>query len=231
MKSLKPETVIALNNFLRIWTQNPAFQKHLDISPQNIYLWDEKEPENAVDLNSLINTPVEINFDEFLQIEPEVPLLAEEATPAEDATEFENHPSTNDLTLLVNDLKQTPTPTTRTIINPFSGGTWKDQVDRILKSLSSTGRTRVSLNKKIEAYYYLELLISKSNDPLEIKTFIQKAQSERKAKDTWKGALRIYKLLTLRPKEIILQLRYITATRIIKLPDQDYTQLVSLIRI
>ncbi|CAG8825528.1 12105_t:CDS:1, partial [Dentiscutata erythropus] len=57
----------------------------------------------------------------------EVPLPAEEATPAEVTTEFENHPSTNDLTLLVNDLKQTPAPTTRTITNPFSGGTWKDQ--------------------------------------------------------------------------------------------------------
>ncbi|CAG8776294.1 12175_t:CDS:2, partial [Dentiscutata erythropus] len=86
-------TVIALNNFLRIWKQDPAFQKHLDISPQNIYLWDEKEPENAVDLNPLINTTVEINFDEFLQIETEVPLPAEEATPAEVTTEFGNHPS------------------------------------------------------------------------------------------------------------------------------------------
>ena len=229
MESLKTETVIALNNFLRIWKQDPASQKHLDISPQNIYLWDEEEPENAVDLNPLIDTPVEINFDEFLQTETEIPLSAEEATPAEVTTE--NYPNTNDLTLLVNDLKQTPAPTTRTITNPFSGGTWKDQVDRILKFLSKPGRTRVSLNKKIEAYYYLGLLISKFNDPLEIKIFIWKAQSERKAKDTWKGALRIYELLTLRPKEIILQLRYTTATRIIKLPDENYTQLVSLVRI
>src|ERR1700752_4720116 len=147
MESLKPETVIALNNFLRIWKQNPASQKHLDISPQNIYFWDEQEPENVVNLNPLINTPVEINFDKFLQIETEVSL------PAEVITEYKNHPSTNDLTLLVNDLKQTPAPTTRTITNPFSGETWKDQVDQILKSLSKPGRTQVSLNKKIEAYY------------------------------------------------------------------------------
>ena len=100
-----------------------------------------------------------------------------------------------------------------------------------MKFLSSPGRTRVSLNKKIEAYYYLGLLISKSNDPLEIKTFIQKAQPERRAKDTWKGALRIYELFELRPKEIILQLQYATATRIIKLLDQEYTQLVSLVRV
>ncbi|CAG8828292.1 17675_t:CDS:1, partial [Dentiscutata erythropus] len=107
--------------------QDSASQKHLNISLQNIYLWDKEELENAVDLNPLINTTVEINFDKFLQIETEVPLTAEEATPAEVTMEFENHPSTNDLTLLVNDLKQTPIPTTRTITNPFSGGTWKDQ--------------------------------------------------------------------------------------------------------
>ncbi|CAG8818230.1 22351_t:CDS:1, partial [Dentiscutata erythropus] len=225
MESLKTETVIALNNFLKIWKQDPVSQKHLDISPQNIYLWNEEEPENVVNLNPFINTIVEINFDEFLQIETEVLLTTEETTSAEVTTEFKNHPSINDLTLLVNDLKQTPVLTTRTITNSFSGGTWKDQVDRILKFLLSPGQTRVSLNKKIEAYYYLGLLISKSNDPLEIKTFIQKAQSERKARNTWKGALRSYELLTLRPKKIIFQLRYTTATCIIKLPDQDYTQL------
>ena len=66
---------------------------------------------------------------------------------------------------------------------------------------------------------------------MEIKTFIRKAQSERKAKDTWKGALRIYELFELQPKEVILQLQYTTATRIIKLLDQEYTQLVSLVRV
>ncbi|CAG8615661.1 14998_t:CDS:2, partial [Dentiscutata erythropus] len=139
---------------------------------------DEEEPENAVDLNSLINTLVEINFNEFLQIETEVSLSVEEATPAEVTTEFENHSNTNDLTLLVNDLKQTPAPTTRTITNSFSGGTWKKP-------------SRPNLE---------------SNNPLEIKTFIQKAQSTRNAKKTWKGALKIYELLKQRPKEIIFQL-------------------------
>src|ERR1700752_340533 len=103
MEFLKPETVIALNNFLRIWKQDLASQKHLDISLRNIYLWDEQEPENAVDLNPLLNTSVKINFDEFLQIETEVSLTAEKATSAEITTESENQPSTNDLTLLVND--------------------------------------------------------------------------------------------------------------------------------
>src|ERR1700752_2423337 len=110
MESLKPETVIALNNFLRIWKQDPASQKYLDISPQNIYLWDKEEPENAVDLNPLINTSVEINFNEILQMETEIPFTPKKTPLTEVTTEFENHPSTNDLILLVNDLKQTLAP-------------------------------------------------------------------------------------------------------------------------
>src|SRR6185437_10080252 len=156
-----------------------ASQNYLDISPQNIYLWSDQEPENAVDLNPLIDAPVEIDFDEFLQIETEVLPSAVEVTPAEVVTELENNVSTTNLTCLVDDLKQTPAPTVRTLTNPFIGGTWKDQANWILKFLSSPGQTQISLNKKIEAYYYLGLLISKTNDPLEIKTFIQKAQSER----------------------------------------------------
>ena len=62
--------------------QDPASQNHLDILPQNIYLWNDQEPENAVDLNLLISAPVEINFDEFLQIETEVLPSAVEVTPA-----------------------------------------------------------------------------------------------------------------------------------------------------
>ncbi|CAG8558656.1 7443_t:CDS:2, partial [Gigaspora rosea] len=132
----EPETVIALNNFLRIWKQDPASQNHLDISPQNIYLWSDQEPENAVDLNPLIGAPVEIDFDEFLQIETEVPPSAVEVTPAEVATELENNVSATNFTCLVDDLKQTPAPTVRTLTNPFIGGTWKDQANRILKFLS-----------------------------------------------------------------------------------------------
>jgi hypothetical protein len=123
MESLRPETVIALNNFLRVWKQDPASQNHLDISPQNICLWSEQEPEKVVNLNSIIDAPVEISFDEFLQIETEVPPYIEEITSAEVVTELENTSSTNAFTCLVDDLKQTPTPTTRTLTNPFIGGT------------------------------------------------------------------------------------------------------------
>ena len=191
------------------------------------------EDTEQLEINSLVvNDTAEMNPNlEFEDIQEEtllVPIGSQvEVAPPEVVTELENTSSTNAFTCLINDLKQTPTPTARTLTNPFIGGTWKDQTNRIL---SSPGRTRVSLNKKIEAYYYLGLLISKSNDPLEIKTFIQKAQSERKAKDTWKGTLRIHELFELQPKETILQLQYTTATRIIKLPDQEYTQLVSLVR-
>jgi hypothetical protein len=225
---LQPETVIALNNFLQIWKQDPASQNHLDISPQNIILWSDKEPEKVIDLNPIIEAPVEFNIDEFLQLEEIQPSLIE--TPLNEVpTELESN-NTNHLTQIINDLKQTPEPTTRSITNPFSGGTWKEQVNRILKFLSNPGRTRHNLNKKIEAYYYLGQIISKSNNPSEIKDLIQNAQVTRRAKDTWKGALRIYEVLELRPKEITLQLKYVTATHIIKLLDDEYTQLLESIR-
>src|SRR6185437_6912682 len=167
------------------------------------------EDTEQLEINSLVvNDTEEINPNlELEDIQEEtlaVPIVSQvEVTPAEVVTELENNDSTTNITCLVDDLKQTPAPTARTLTNPFIGGTWKDQANRIFKFLSSPGRTLVSLNKKIEAYYCLGLLISKTNDPLEIKTFIQKAQSERKAKDTWKGALRIYELFKLRPKEVI----------------------------
>ena len=108
MEFLRPETVIGLNNFLRIWKQVPASQNHLDISPQNIYLQSDQEPGNAVDLNPLIGAPVEIDFDEFLRIETEVLPSAVEVTPAEVVMKLENNVSTTNFTCLVDDLKQTP---------------------------------------------------------------------------------------------------------------------------
>src|SRR6185437_9147255 len=170
------------------------------------------ENTERLEINSLVvNDTEEINPNlELEDIQEEtlsVPIDSQvEVTPTEVVTELENNVSTTNFTGLVDDLKQTPAPTARTLTNPFVGGTWKDQANRILKFLSSPGRIRVSLNKKIEAYYYLGLLISKTNNPLEIKTFIQKAQFEIKAKDTWKGVLSIYDLFELRFKEVILQL-------------------------
>ena len=232
MESLKlqPETVIALNNFLQIWKQDPASKNHLDISPQNIFLWNDQEPEKAIDLNPIIEAPVEFNIDEFLQIE-DLLLPSVETQSTEVTTELNKDHDTNHLTQIINNLKQTPVPTTRSITNPFSGETWKEQINQILKFLSTSGRARLNLNKKIEAYYYLGVIISNSNEPLEIKNLIQKAQVIRRAKDTWKGALRIHELFESRLKEILLQLKYVTTTHIIKLLDEEYTQLLKAVKI
>src|SRR6185295_14068299 len=176
MESLKlpPETVIILNNFLQIWKQDPASKNHLDISPQNIFLWNDQELKKAINLNLIIEAPVEFNIDEFLQIE-DLPLPSVETQSTEVTTKLNEDHDTDHLIQIINDLKQTPVPTTRSITNPFSGGTWKEQVNRILKFLSTSGRAQLNLNKKIEAYYYLEVIISNSNELLEIKDLIHKA--------------------------------------------------------
>jgi len=114
---LQPEIVIALNNFLQIWKQDPASQNHLDISPQNIILWSNKEPEKVIDLNPIIEAPVEFNIDELLQLEEIQPALVETSLNKV-TTELESN-NTNHLTQIIKDLKQTPVPTTRSITNPF----------------------------------------------------------------------------------------------------------------
>ena len=83
----------------------------------------------------------------------------------------------------------------------------------------------------MEAYYYLGLKIAKSDSLSDIKAFLWKAQSERKARDTWKGSLRIYELFGNQPKETILQLQYMTFTHIVKLVDHEYTQLLESVRV
>ena len=136
---LQPKTVITLNNFLQIWKQDPASKNYLDISPQNIFLWNDQESEKAIDLNLIIKAPVEFNIDEFLQIE-DLLLPSVETQSTEVTTELNEDHDTDHLTQIINDLKQTPVPTTRSITNPFSGETWKEQISRILKFLSTSGR-------------------------------------------------------------------------------------------
>ena len=119
--------------------QDPASKNHLDISPQNIFFWNDQEPEKAIDLNPIIEAPVEFNIDEFLQIE-DLPLSSVETQSTEVTTKLNEDHDTDHLTQIINDLKQTPVPTTRSITNPFSEETWKEQVNRILKFLSTSSQ-------------------------------------------------------------------------------------------
>ena len=201
------ETLIALNNFLQKWKQDPASQYNLNIASQNVLLWDPLDAGRNLDLMPLLDQPIEIDFDEFLlpediedSIEPVSTLRPDIETTKDSAISF------------MTDLSQVIRPTTRSITNPFIGGTWKTQVNQMLTQLATKGRTRKDINQKIQTYYYLGKLWTNHEDPGIIKDFIEKKQGKRKAKDTWLGAYRTYELFGICPKEVIPQLQTISAT-------------------
>jgi hypothetical protein len=226
LPTLQPETLIALNNFLQVWKQDPIASNNLNISPQNVILWNNEEPEKSVDLTPILGNPIDLNFDEFLQFE-ESEVLELSNENLESTKELETTKENNQVQKIANELRKEPEPQNKSFTNPFIGGTWKDQVTRILDALTKSGRTRIALTRNIQTYYWLGKLISDATEEQEIKEFIQRIQGKRRAKDTWKGALRTYDLFELRPLELMYQLQYTTVTHIIKLTENEFAELVS----
>ncbi|CAG8810657.1 24004_t:CDS:1, partial [Cetraspora pellucida] len=54
------------------------------------------------------------------------------------------------ITILLTDVSQTIQLMTKSLTNPFIGGTWKTQVDKMLTQLATQGRTRKDLNQNIQ---------------------------------------------------------------------------------
>jgi len=183
----------------------------------------------------LLDQSIEVNLDDFLlpeEIEDTTnPILIleseiEDTTDLISALEPEIENLEDSITILLTDVSQTIQPTTKSLTNPFIGGTWKTQVDKMLTQLATQGRTRKDLNQKIQTYYYLRKLLDQYENPAIIRDFIEKKQGKRKAKDTWRGAYRTYRLFRICPKEVISQLQILTATQLIKLTDGEYHRLL-----
>src|SRR6185295_5139681 len=231
----QPETLIALNNFLLKWKQDPASQYNLNIALHNVLLWDPLDATRNFDLILLLDQSIEVNLDDFLlpeEIEETtdpIPTLESEIEDTTDlilALEPEIENLEDSITILLTDVSQTIQPMTKSLTNPFIGGTWKTQVNKMLAQLTTNGRTRKDLNQKIQTYYYLGKLLDQRVNLAIIKDFIEKKQGKRKAKDTWRGAYRTYELFRICPKEVILQLQTLTATQLIKLTDSVYHRLL-----
>lgn len=231
----QPETLIALNNFLLKWKQDPASQYNLNIASHNVLLWDPLDATRNFDLMLLLDQSIEVNLDDFLlpeEIEDTTnPILIleseiEDTTDLISALEPEIENLEDSITILLTDVSQTIQPMTKSLTNPFIGGTWKTQVDKMLTQLATQGRTRKDLNQKIQMYYYLGKLLDQHENPAIIRDFIEKKQGKRKAKDTWRGACRTYRLFRICPKEVISQLQTLTATQLIKLTDGEYHRLL-----
>ena len=231
----QPETLIALNNFLLKWKQDPASQYNLNIALHNVLLWDPLDATRNFDLMLLLDQSIEVNLDDFLlpeEIEettdpiPTLESEIEDTTDLISALEPEIENLEDSITILLTDVSQTIQPMTKSLTNPFIGRTWETQVDKMLTQLTTHGRTRKDLNRKIQTYYYLGKLLDQHADPAIIKDFIEKKQGKRKAKDTWRGAYRTYELFRICPKEVISHLQTLTATQLIKLTDGVYHRLL-----
>ena len=144
--TLQPQTLLALQYLFQTWKQDNAAQNNtLWITSQCVWLCDNNDTTQTVDLTNLITSLLEPDSNNFLntledteQLEINLPEVNDteemnpnlelediqeetllvpigsqvEIAPAEVVTELENTSSTNAFTCLVDDLKQTPTPTT-----------------------------------------------------------------------------------------------------------------------
>ncbi|CAG8634224.1 42724_t:CDS:2 [Gigaspora margarita] len=168
--TLQPATVQAIQDFHAIWRQDPAAQYDLSltltISSQNISLWN-LNCLPLTDITSQIYPPKPIDMEAFsdniLTEEPEVDQIPS-STSVEEDTETEVYQKVRD------ELTQTLTPQSQSHPNPFIGGTWKDQLTKILKRLVDKGHNIVKLKRKLEkdlSPLYLHLLSSVKNSSIQ----------------------------------------------------------------
>jgi hypothetical protein len=226
----KPETIIALQNFLAIWRQDPVSQNTLCITPQNTLIWNPQKEEEIVDITDAIQKPPEFDINEFLDIEEFEPSfeIQEETETINDSIEAEETTEESEvITKIINDLKQVVISRTTSFINPYIRGTWEDQVKKILRDLPKKGKARDDQIKAMEAYLYLGIIINEQIIyKIKIKEMIQKSRGTRKAKDIWKGAQRFQKIFEIRPKDLLYQSTCLTITNVVKLTDLEFDNLL-----
>ena len=174
-------------------------------------------------------------MDNILTEEPEINSIAidlphdaePEENPIPDNAVSNIEPETEVFQRVRDELLQPLTPLVHSHPNPFIGGTWKDQLTKILKQLEKTGWTRPKQIKVLEAYLYLGILIqNQPNERQQIRELIQASQGSRKAQDIWKGASRLQQIFSIRPKDLIYQTQYLTVTYIVKFTDKEYQSLI-----
>ncbi|CAG8835325.1 23438_t:CDS:1, partial [Cetraspora pellucida] len=95
--------------------------------------------------NFLLPKEIEDTTNPILILESEI----ENTTDLISVLEPEIENLKDSITILLTDVSQTIQPTTKSLTNPFIGGTWKIQVDKMLTQLDTQGQTRKDLNQKI----------------------------------------------------------------------------------
>ena len=116
---------------------------------------------------------------------------------------------------------------TQTTIPSYTGITYQEKLQKILKRIKTCARNRQDQTKLLEAYYHLGNLIGKYPDAHEdIRSTIGKTQGERRARDTWKCAQQMKLLFSNRSIENISRTTYVTYTMITKLTDNELSQVL-----
>ena len=124
--TLQPNTILALQNFLTVWRQDPAAHHNLGISSQNVFIWDNQNPEQVIDVTPKEDVEPTNELDDLLRpfdenIEALLSTIPTEKPKA--------------IAQILEDLTQTLNPRKTTRTNPFLRNTWTAQVDKILLEL------------------------------------------------------------------------------------------------
>jgi hypothetical protein len=255
-QQLQPQTVNAINEFFRIWNQDPlATTNSLVLTENQVSVLNEtnvllsitlpietlnqdleKEPE--IFENSFSN----INLDDFIpstEIETENrndENFEESLVQKESDLEEDLLPSTSFLTELVNDLT-TEQEEVFIRISPLIETTFKEKLKEIISRLKieNRGKQRDQVLKTLEACYYLGQLresIKENRQRLKYtRNTLRKSLNFRRADRIWKCSERTYQIF-----QICGLLRLCSTTRIIftnleELSDEDFTELIESVRI
>ncbi|RIB15734.1 hypothetical protein C2G38_2191755 [Gigaspora rosea] len=254
--TLQPQTLLALQYLFQTWKQDNAAQNYaLWITSQCVWLCDNNDTTQTIDLTNVITSFLEPDSNNFLntledteQLEINLPEVndTEEINPNLELEDIQEEaltvPITNQeevtpallpekLSKIIQDIIQPCGSLTQTSTPPYTGITYQEKLQKILKRIKTRTRNKQDQTKLLEAYYYLGNLIDKCpNDHEDIQSIIEKTQGERRAQDTWKCAKQMKLLFSNRPIENISQTTHITYTMITKLTDAELSQVLSQIR-
>ncbi|RIB00127.1 hypothetical protein C2G38_2235544 [Gigaspora rosea] len=210
--TLQPQTLLALQYLFQTWKQDNVAQNYaLWITSQCVWLCDNNDTTQTIDLTNLITSFLEPDSNNFLntledteQLEINLPEVndTEEINPNLELEDIQEKtltvPTTNQeevtpaplpekLTKIIQDIIQPCGPPTQISIPPYTGITYQEKLQKILKRIKTRTRNRQDQTKLLKAYYYLGNLIDKySNEHEDIQSIIEKTQGERRARDTWK---------------------------------------------
>jgi hypothetical protein len=237
-----PTTKTALQNFLRIWKQDPIAQQTLCIAPLHIFICNPEEPDQITDITIEIEEPnetdkiLETSDEQIIQTEPitleevlnEAEINWEEPQFADNTEQIlkENKNSKN-IQKLIDDLTQ-PLKLTRSQTNPFLASTWQSQLEKIIDRLQENRKSKKGRMGLLEAHYYLgKLLHENILNHNQIQNKLEQTFGERRTRLLWTSAQRQWKLFTTCDKTRIYQNELISITKIMKLKEAEFSILLS----